>query len=143
MNDPVNFIDPAGKFAFLPAIAPALAALGNAAAYVGAGLAGYAAGSAASDYFNEQADGDDSDSSAADRPPPGSMPIDETPWSGDHGDIKDGLRLGGEDKVKISPDGDVWVQNPDGTWTNEGSAGNYTGSGKACGRRGKDRKRSS
>ena len=72
-------------------------------------------------------------------PPPGSKPIDETPWSGDHKDIKDGILAGPKDNVKIDPNGNVWGQNPDGSWTNHGSAGNYTGSGKPSGRRGKDR----
>jgi hypothetical protein len=75
------------------------------------------------------------------KPPPGSKPISETPWSGDHGEIKGALELGGEGKVNIAPDGDMWVQNPDGTWTNEGPATDYTGSGKPSGRRGKDRDR--
>jgi hypothetical protein len=49
------------------------------------------------------------------------------------------LGLGGRDSVFIDPDGNVWVQRPDGSWSNEGPASDYTGSGKASGRRGKDR----
>jgi len=73
------------------------------------------------------------------RPPPGSKGIDETPWSGDHQGIKKGVGVGLKDKVKIDPEGNVWVQNPDGSWTNHGDAGSYTGSGKPSGRKGKDR----
>ncbi len=75
-----------------------------------------------------------------DRPPPGSKPIDETPWSGDHGKIKDDLDLGGKGSVKIAPNGDVGSENPDGSWTNEGPAEIFTGSGNSAGRRGKDRR---
>lgn len=78
-------------------------------------------------------------SNARDRPPPNSKPIDQTPWSGDHGKIKGALGLGGEGVVVIDPSGNVWVQHPDGSWSNEGPAGNFTGSGKPSGRRGKDR----
>jgi RHS repeat-associated protein len=80
-------------------------------------------------------DGDDT----ARRPPPGSKTIDKTPWSGDHKDIKGGIGAGPADNVKISPSGDVWGENPDGSWTNHGPAGNFTGSGQPSGRRGKDR----
>ena len=73
------------------------------------------------------------------RPPLGSKEIDKTDWSGDHQDIKRQVGVGPADNVKISPDGDVWVENPDGTWTNAGPASEYTGSGKPSGRRGKDR----
>ncbi|MGD9582225.1 MAG: RHS repeat domain-containing protein [Lysobacterales bacterium] len=74
-------------------------------------------------------------------PPPGSKPIDQTPWSGDHGKIKSEVGAGPRDKVKIGPppNEDVWVQNPNGSWTNHGPAGIYTGSGQPAGRRGKDR----
>lgn len=47
--------------------------------------------------------------------------------------------LGGADNVVISPSGDVWVQNPDGSWTDEGPAGKFTGSGGPSGRTGPDR----
>lgn len=75
----------------------------------------------------------------AKRPPTGSRPIDQTPWSGDHENIKGGISANPDDNVRISPDGNVWLQNPDGTWTNHGPADSFTGSGKASGRRGKDR----
>jgi RHS repeat-associated protein len=78
-------------------------------------------------------------SSAQDRPPPNSKPIDETPWSGDHGKIKGDLGLRGKGVVVIDPGDNVWVQHPDGSWSNAGPAGNFTGSGKPSGRRGKDR----
>lgn len=75
----------------------------------------------------------------ASRPPAGSLPISETPWSGDHDEIKDAIDARPKDDVRISPSGDVWSQNPDGSWTNHGSAGSFTGSGRPSGRRGKDR----
>jgi hypothetical protein len=61
-------------------------------------------------------------------PPAGSRPIDETPWSGDHRAIKDGIGAEPSDSVRISPDGDVWGENSDGSWSNHGPAGDYTGS---------------
>ena len=85
-------------------------------------------------YYNEE---DDRESC----PPPGSKPIDETDWSGDHQDIKEGIGAGPRDSTKIDPSDNVWGQNPDGTWTNHGPAGDYTGSGKPSGRRGRDRRR--
>lgn len=46
--------------------------------------------------------------------------------SGDHGEIKDSLVLGGADNVRIAPNGDVWVQNPDGRRTSAGAAKDAT-----------------
>jgi hypothetical protein len=67
----------------------------------------------------------------APRLPPGSKPIDETDWSADHRSIKDDLNLSGRDSVYIDPDGNVWVYHPsDHIWSNEGYAGDYTGSGQ-------------
>jgi RHS repeat-associated protein len=97
------------------------------------GAIGYGIGSAIDIMLNK------SDEEGASRPPPGSKPIDKTPWSGDHVGIKKGVGAGATDDVRISPNGDVWVQNPDGSWTNYGPASSYTGSGKASGRKGKDR----
>lgn len=77
----------------------------------------------------------------ANRPPPGSRPIDQTPWSGDHQEIKEAIGAGPRDSVRISPGNEVWTQNPDGTWTNYGPAGDYTGSGQPSGRTGRDRDR--
>jgi len=73
--------------------------------------------------------------------PTGSLPIDQTPWSGDHQGIKDSIGAGPRDKVYIGPgpNQDVYVQNPDGSYQNVGPAGTYTGSGKPSGQRGKDR----
>ncbi|RWX50338.1 RHS repeat-associated core domain-containing protein [Candidatus Electrothrix marina] len=88
--------------------------------------------------LNESCEGDDCDQ---DRLPPGSKPIDKTPWSGDHGEIKDGIGNGPADDTWISPDDHVWSQNPDGTYQDHGPAGDYTGSGKPSGRRGKDRRK--
>ncbi|MET1257469.1 RHS repeat domain-containing protein, partial [Aliikangiella maris] len=73
--------------------------------------------------------------------PTGSLPIDRTEWSGDHQDIKHGIGAGAADHTRIDRDGNVWLQNPDGSWSNFGYAGDYTGSGKPSGRRGKDRKK--
>jgi RHS repeat-associated protein len=117
----------------------AVAAAATAEAVTGAvSKAGKACGDAAKKFSDRMlSDGGDT----ADKPPAGSLPIDQTPWSGDHKDIKDGIGAGPADNVKISPDGDVWVQNPDGSWTNGGPAGDYTGSGKPSGRRGNDRDR--
>ena len=76
-----------------------------------------------------------------DKPPAGSKPIDKTPWSGDHWQIKKDIGSKAADNVSISPAGHVWGQNPDGSWTNHGPASSFTGSGKSRGRRGKDRDR--
>jgi HK97 family phage portal protein len=78
---------------------------------------------------------------AADRLPPGSLPIDKTPWSGDHGAIKNGIDVRGDDDVRIDTSGNVWSKNPNGTWRNEGPASSFTGSGRPSGRTGRDRER--
>ena len=64
------------------------------------------------------------------KPPAGSKGIDETKWSGDHQGIKGAVGAGPKDNVKISPSGEVWGENADGSWTNHGPAGDFTGSGK-------------
>ena len=74
-----------------------------------------------------------------DKPPPGSIPIDKMPWSGDHTPIKNGIGAIATDDVRISPNQEVWLKNPDGTWTNHGDAKSYTESGEASGRKGSDR----
>jgi RHS repeat-associated protein len=71
--------------------------------------------------------------SIAKRPPTGSRPIDQTPWAGDHRQIKSGVGAGAADSVYIDQNGNVWVENPDGTWENYGHAGTFTGSGKPSG----------
>jgi hypothetical protein len=80
-----------------------------------------------------------SDDDTADNPPTGSRPIDQTPWSGDHQEIKQGTGAGPADNVRIDPDGNVWVENNSGSWTNYGPASDYTNSSKPSGQRGKDR----
>lgn len=80
-------------------------------------------------------------SDTASRPPAGSRPINETPWSGDHGNIKEAIQVPGNGDVRISPTDEVWSQNPDGSSTNHGPAGTFAGSGQPGGRRGKDRDR--
>lgn len=86
-------------------------------------------------------DSTEEDESTAKRPPPGSRPISQTEWSGDHQAIKKAIGAGAADSTKIDPDGNVWGQNEAGTWTNHGPAETFTGSGKPSGRQGKDRKR--
>jgi hypothetical protein len=78
---------------------------------------------------------------SASRPATGSLPIDQTPWSGDHTEIKEAIGVQPAGHVSISPKGYVWGQNPDGSWTNHGPASSFTGSGKPSGQRGKDRGR--
>lgn len=46
-----------------------------------------------------------------------------------------------DDDTRIDPDGNVWGQNVDGSWTNHGHAGTFTGSGSPSGQKGRDRKR--
>lgn len=92
--------------------------------------AGRAVGNAVGNVLN---------SDNAQRPPAGSRPINETPWSGDHAEIKRAAGAQPDDDVRISPTGDVWVQKPDGSWENHGPTDSFTGSGKPRGRRGKDR----
>ena len=75
------------------------------------------------------------------RLPAGSLPLDATRWSGDHTAIKKGIRADPTDNVFIDTEANVWLENLDGTFTNCGHADTFTGSGKAAGRRGKDRRR--
>ncbi len=89
----------------------------------------------------EHSSSDDDFPESAQKPPPGSKPINETERSGDHKAIKKGIQVKPTDDVRIAPNGDVWSQNPDGTWANHGYAGQFTGSGRASGRRGVDRNR--
>jgi hypothetical protein len=71
----------------------------------------------------------DSDDTAS-RPPPGSRPIDQTEWSPNHREIKDAIGAKANDHVRISPDGEVWTQNPNGRWTNHGPAQSYINPGR-------------
>lgn len=41
-------------------------------------------------------------------------PIYQTPCSGEHKDIKDGIGADARDNVKIDPKGDVWLEHPNG-----------------------------
>ena len=133
-GNPVSYVDPMGLNAALGMRLGAAGGFwlgGPPGAVIGAGLGalgGYLIADRLSNVIN-----------SASRPPAGSLPISGTPWSGDHGRIKGALGLGGRDSVFIDPDGNVWAQHPDGSWSNEGPASDYTGSGKASGRRGKDR----
>jgi RHS repeat-associated protein len=126
------------------ALAPASPGGGGADLNLGIGAAGVSIGAwfgaqinAISDWLSGSMLNSDDDT--APRPPAGSRPIDQTPWSGNHQEIKDAIGAGPEDNVRISPTGDVWAQNPDGSWTSHGPASDYTGSGEPRGRRGKDR----
>lgn len=131
-GNPVNFADPLGLCPIcIPAVPAIIEGIGTA---IGLGVA---VGIGASTPVSPQ--GADAMYHSDNRPPPGSKGIDETPWSGDHQGIKAGVGAGPRDKVKIDPDDNVWVQNPDGSWTNHGEAGAYTGSGRPSGKKGKDR----
>ena len=88
----------------------------------------------------EHSPGEGEDTEGAKNPPPGSKPINQTPWSGNHQEIKEGINAAPKDDTRISPDGNVWSQHPDGSWTNYGPASSFTGSGRPKGRRGKDRR---
>ncbi len=123
-GNPISRIDPDGRLAFAIPFIPAIITGADLAIGAAIGVGAYAI---------------DRMFSNSNRPPPGSVPISGSPWSGDHGGIKGALGLGGRDSVFIDPQGNVWVQRPDGSWSNEGPASDYTGSGKASGRRGKDR----
>lgn len=94
-----------------------------------------------SEGSNESEDGGGDGDDRVDRPPSDAVPIDKTPWSGDHGQIKKAIGAGPQDKVRVDSNGDVWVQNPDGTWTNGGNASDITGRDDPSGRKGKDRDR--
>jgi RHS repeat-associated protein len=136
-GNPISLVDPTGLNAALGmrlGAAGGFALGGPPGAVIGAGL-GALGGYLIADRLGSLL------SSNSNRPPPGSVPISDSPWSGDHGGIKGALGLGGRDSVFIDPEGNVWVQHPDGSWSNEGPASDYTGSGKASGRRGKDRDR--
>lgn len=76
------------------------------------------------------------------RLPTGSLPLKETPWSGNHDEIKDGIGAEAPDHVFIDLDGNAWLENSDGSFTNFGPAADYVATGRPKGRRGKDRKRS-
>lgn len=102
---------------------------------IGAGLNAFVGW--VSDVINQNKAPEDGETLA--NPPTGSKPINQTPWSGDHGKIKGSIGLGAADNTSIDKDGNVWGQNPNGTWTNYGYAGDYTGSGKANGQKGDDR----
>jgi RHS repeat-associated protein len=141
-NSSPNRSDPFGR---CPVCLVGLGAIdsGVAAGMIAGGISiGILAGGAIYDLAGQLYDylaGDQSDRSS--KPPPGSKGIDETEWSGDHREIKDGVGARPRDNVKIDPSGNVWRENPDGTWTNAGPAEDYVRSGKPSGRRGQDRER--
>lgn len=112
---------------------------GAAAGGIAGGFIGWVAGSIADSIYGTP-DGNGW-ANEADRPPPGSKGINETPWSGNHGEIKQGVGAPPDGKVRISPDGNVWVEGVDGKWSEHGPASDYVGSGKPNGRKGRDRRR--
>ena len=73
------------------------------------------------------------------KPPPDTVPIDGTKWSGDHQSIKDQSLAGAADNTRVGPTGEVWVQRPDGSWVNTGNAHDMVGGSEASGRKGRDR----
>jgi uncharacterized protein RhaS with RHS repeats len=139
-GNPLGWSDPTGKNALAGAeiggeigtmIFPGV---GTAMGIIVGGIGGYLIGDAISNAISNSQAGD-----TASKPPAGSKGIDESSWSGDHQGIKGAAGAGPADNVKISPNEDVWIENPDGSWTNAGPASDYTGSGKPAGRKGKDR----
>ena len=73
------------------------------------------------------------------KPPSDTLPIDGTKWSGDHANIKGQSQAGAATNVRVGPTGEVWVQQPDGSWVNTGNANDMIGGNEASGRKGKDR----
>jgi hypothetical protein len=57
--------------------------------------------------------------------PPGTKPINETPWSKWHQPIKEGVGNGPDDWTGISPNGDVISTGPNGEAINNGPATDY------------------
>ena len=55
------------------------------------------------------------------KPPAGSLPINKTEYTRWHEQIKRFVGNKPTDQTRVSPTGDVWVENQDGTWTNKGS----------------------
>ena len=131
-QNPISVVDRSGKSsAAVPAFIGGDFVCGPPCGFIFAGVAILATGAVV--YEASQS-----------RPPPDSRPIDQTEWSGDHQEIKENAGAGPTDSVRIDSDGGVWIQQPDGSWTGpdeNGYAGDYTGSGEASGRRGKDRER--
>jgi uncharacterized protein YcfJ len=145
LGDPVNWVDTDGLSSTAagaifggtigePPGAVAGAIVGTAIG-VGVGVAGNWIWD---QFFSESSD--DEGENTQNRLPTGSRGINQTPWSGDHGEIKDNIGAGPDDNVFIDPNDHVWGENPDGTYTDHGPAGVFTGSGKPSGKCGKDRK---
>jgi hypothetical protein len=88
------------------------------------------------DNANPPASGGDENKA---KPPSDTLPIDGTKWSGDHQNIKGQSGAGAADNVRVGPTGEVWVQQPGGSWINTGNANEMIGGSEASGRRGKDR----
>jgi RHS repeat-associated protein len=132
LQNPISNRDPSGRqAAAVPAFVEGSAVCGPICGVVAAGIAVAATGAIVYE-------------ARGDRPPSSARPIDETAWSGDHEDIKEGVGADPTDDVRIDSDGGIWVQQPDGSWTGpdeNGYAGDYTGSGRPGGRRGRDRER--
>ncbi len=143
INNPTTYSDPSGLC--LPVCAlPALPILGGGisagwAAAVGAAVAAGAGVGYLIGRWQKGSSGNGDETAA--RPPTGSLPIDQTEWSGDHREIKRGVNADPGTSTYIDPNDNVWTENPDGTWTNHGAASSYVSSGKSKGRQGRDRNR--
>ena len=62
--------------------------------------------------------------------PPGTRPIDQTPWSGDHGKIKKGAGIPPTGWTGISPEGNVIGSDENGDAIDLGPASDYVPKGK-------------
>lgn len=121
--NPVSFIDPDGRFAFLlPLVPPIVTAAGKAVVFGGgAAIAAYG-GSKALDHLALAKSGEES------RPndcPVGTLPIDKAKGKfglgkDDVHKIKDGVHAGPTTWTGIAPNGDVWVGTPDGAGEQHG-----------------------
>lgn len=137
LNNPVNLIDPEGKFA-------ALAVRGAMMA-----LTALTAGTASIVHNNSHDNAalfpDDEDEDVIPLPKPkqspkpeprpkncpsGTLPIDQTSWSPNHNDIKKGAGIPPTGWTGITPEGDVITSDGNGNAINLGPASDYVPSGK-------------
>lgn len=70
------------------------------------------------------------------KPPGGSKPIDQTDWSGQHREIKNGAGAGAATSTRIDRGGNLWVQGSGGKWEHRGPVSDYTAAGRPLGRKG-------
>ena len=133
-GNPLRFIDPKGLAIHTPIVACAAHPVCGAA-MTGAAIATIDACQQTWNFISQNW----IFSENSNKPPNDSIPINETPWSGDHTGIKEQSDASPDDNVRISSDGEVWVERPNGSWENTGNAHDMIGGNKASGRRGKDR----